>query len=177
MHMLIGVIVFSLDRDGALIEANSVLNGLCENGHPFDYFSLNDGIWEDVPLVIEADSQEGRRVIERLWSETKTELLEAIEMARLALDNLTPDQIIEEEIPPEKVTKLSGLLGMPRFWFQKVGAFKGPSVYLYDKDGEGIRSETHLKNCLSKWSCLYGSNEENPYRDLTSFVVTADVHY
>ena len=64
---------------------------------------------------------------------------------------------------------------MFRYWCYVAGAYTGSSIWLYDNDGEGIRSREHLKNVLNKWADSKTTSSET-YEGLKVFVVPADVH-
>ena len=63
-------------------------------------------------------------------------------------------------------------IGMIKFYCYSLGQCKGPNVYLYDNDGEGITDENHLRNVLKKWEDI-----TTEYVNLRLFVVPVDVHF
>ena len=49
---------------------------------------------------------------------------------------------------------------------------------LYDNDGSAINNREHLKDALGKWEHLYEKEmKANPYRELNTYVIPADVHF
>jgi len=60
-----------------------------------------------------------------------------------------------------------------RFQFYEIGTHRGPTIWLYDNDREGIRTKNHLKNVLAKWP----DQNRNEYKDLEVWVIPADMHY
>ena len=57
-----------------------------------------------------------------------------------------------------------------QYHYKSVGDYRGAGVWMYDSDGEGIKSRSHLNNVLNKW-------DAKNLQDQKVFVVPADVHY
>lgn len=172
MHMTIGAIVYAEDEEVALEKGRMIFDDLVEKGY-FDYFTTADEEnIEDFPPVLKADSPKGEKFIKDRWTVTEKKFIEACNKCRWILENLTPEQIMEDKVPEalQKEAESAELFSLVRPWFNKIGAHKGPSVYLYDDDGEGIRSEWHLKGVLEKW-------RSPQHAKLNIYVVPADVHY
>lgn len=179
MHMVIRVLVYDKDKKSAFSKATQTLDRLCgEDGQPFDYFTTFDdktstvsgeARWGKLPSVCEADSKEGKKLIEEGMEYTKNTFLENIKIARKVLKKKTDNEIFNDDIFDRD---------MIRYRFYCLGEYRGPSIWLYDNDGEGVRTPKHLKDILNKWECIYEKEKKpNPYKDLTLYVVPADVHY
>ncbi len=59
-----------------------------------------------------------------------------------------------------------------KFACHQLGQTRGPSVFLYDQDGEGITDEEHLLSVLNRWK-----NVSDRYLHKRLFVVPIDVHF
>lgn len=126
-----------------------------------------------------ADSDDGKRVLEELLKCTREELFENVEKISNGLKVLTADDLWHntargDDIPPEE-RSLEYEPSMFRYFCSKLGEYKGPSINLYDNDGEGIRDLDHYKSVMSGWDKTYSS--DNPYKDLLIWLVLADIHY
>jgi len=189
MHMVIRAIVYAHNEEEALNKARGIFEKLCgDEGQPFDYYTLFDedspiagkNRWGNLPVVARADSPEGKKLIDYAMRVTKKEFMDNMAEIREGLLNLTDEELFNEELGPNAIAiralDQSEHIGfsydpsMIKFSMRQVGAYVGPSVYLYDNDGEGIRTPKHLNNVLNKW----GADE---YKDLDVFVVPADVHH
>jgi hypothetical protein len=182
MHMVIRAIVYSKYKDGALDEARSVFEKLVDNGDPFDYYQMFDsegtsvsgrGRWGKLTPVAKVDSKAGKKLIDEGMKYTRDRFNIAIKAIKEGIANYTENELFEDE-----KAKVNGMLGMFKYYCHVIGNYRGPSVYLYDNDGEGIRNKGNLKDVLSKWKCIYEDvGKENPYKDMSVWVVPADVHY
>jgi hypothetical protein len=96
-----------------------------------------------------AGSKEGQKAIEECMKWTKAEFMMNLGRLRAALAKQTDEQVYS----------------------------KGPDIYLYDNDAEGIREPGHLKNALEKWPSLDGKEtRERLDKAGDVWVVTADAH-
>lgn len=170
MHMTIGAIVYAEDEEVALEKGKMIFDRLVERGC-FDYYTTADEESIGELPVYRADSPQGKDFIRNRWNATQKNFMEAYKKCKWILENMTPEQIIEDRMPESLLKEAEdvGVIGI-RVWFNEIGAYQGPSVYLYDDDGEGIRSEWHLKGALEKWC-------SPKYEKLNIYVVPADVHY
>ncbi len=172
MHMIIGAIVYAEDEEVALEKGKTIFKNLVEKEY-FDYYTtMDEEFINNFPPVMRADSKDGKRFIRDNWRATKREFMKAYEKCKWILDHLTPEQIMEDKIPEslrEEASKVS-VLGLVRYWFYELGAYKGPRIWLYDDNEEGIREKWHLKEVLRKWN-------RPGYGNLNVYVVPADVHY
>lgn len=200
MHEVIRAIVYPHNEKEALDRARDIFENLCgRRGQPFDYFVLFDedspmsgkNRWGNLPVVARADSPEGRKLISDGMQYTRDEFMENMAQIREALLVLSDEELFTEELRPSSIAarafdeatnrkkfSFTYLPGMIKHFMYHAGEYIGPSIYLYDDNGSGIKTPEHLSGVLSKWKCLYeDQGKENPYKDLDIFVVPADVHY
>ena len=187
MHMVIRVIVYADEEEEALSEAKSVLDELCGDGKPFDYYTTFDdkdspmsgpGRWGPMAPASRADSPEGKHLIDEGMSYTKNEFMENISKVREVLGFFSDEELFNKEMGEEAslTLKLKNDEDLTRD-FNVFGYYchclyrnPGADVWLYDQDGDAIGDPGHLKNVLNKW--------DDPKRaDKAIFVVPADVHY
>jgi len=193
MHMLIKVLVFARDEEGALNEAKRILENLCGDGRFFDYYTTfdEDGYgmsgkdrWGEMAPAVKVCTSLGsskcnqcpdrfkcyttkmNEAIEDIMQtmqKTKRSFLEHLKQIKKYLATHSDDQLFEED----------------DFKYQcySVGQYEGPSVWLYDQDGEGITSYRHLHNVLNKWACNNNGKPSPEYKDKDLYVVPADVHW
>lgn len=184
MHTVIYAIVYAEDEDEALEKGKEIFEQLVEETI-FDYYTTFDddtstvsgkARWGDLPPVISAIHPDGIEMIDGAMEQTWKEFKENISTIRKLLEKYTDEEIFEEATSDGEKGSEETYINMARHYFYEVGRYKGPSVYLYDNDGEGIRDKRHLRNVLNKWSNQY-EDKENPYKDLGVYIVPADVHY
>jgi len=182
MHMVIRAIVYAKNKEDALAKAANVFDGLTENQDPFDYYEMFNtagsvvsgrGRWGALPAAVKADSKAGKKLIEEGMKSTWDEFKEAIKAVREGISTGTDEKLFED-----KDVKTNNMTGMFKYFCGLIGQYSGSAIWLYDHDGEGIRDREHLANTLSKWKCVYeDKGQENPCKDLSVWVVPADVHY
>jgi len=181
MHMVIRCIVYATIREDALMEAKSIFDSLCGDNGTFDYYHTFDdpgspvsgrGRWGNIISAAKADSKEGKELIKEGWDATERDFQKAITRVRLIIKHLTDEQIMEEKIPDPVPDGLKELFSI-RFYFNQIGEYRGSQIWLYDNDGNGIRTKHHLKNALEKWPTV----SEGKYDHLNVWVVPTDVHY
>lgn len=189
MHKVIRAIVYASNEEEALARGTNVFETLVQNG-AFDYFATFDqdgeGVagkdrWGDLPVVAEADSGKGKELIEEGMEATREEFDRDMEKIRELIAEFDDDTLFEEGSDLEdgdpkvlaKELKDEDLhdLRMFKHYCLDIGQYTGPSVFLYDDDGEGIKRTSHLENVLNKWG------DEEKYGDENIYVVPADVHY
>ena len=170
MHMLICAIMYACDEEEALEKGETIFGELVERG-TFDYFGPPQERWGDVPAAVNIRHPDAKKLIDDAMEKTWKLFKENIRVVRKLLDAYTDEEIFEERAKEEKIGS-GGFdpIRIARYYFYCVGQYKGPSVFLYDNDGEGIVTHEHLKNVLNKW------NDEK-YKDLDIWVVPADVHF
>ena len=137
----------------------------------FDYYVTFDqdgsGVagrdrWGDLPVVAEAETEEGRDLIDDGWEYTTNEYEKSLES-------------LEEFFEEHELSELWEEPSVHRDYhhnFHRVGEYRGPSTFLYDQDSQGIRHEGHLKKVLNHWDDLH--DDENSYEEQDLYVVPAD---
>jgi hypothetical protein len=150
MHMIIRNIVYANSKGEALGKAKNNMDYLCEGQYPFDYYDTFDeggtSYWGDrLQPVSEISTAEGRKLVVDGWKNTLRDMRYHLQEIRKITENKSD---------------LSFL----------VGDYRGAGVWMYDSDGEGIKSRSHLNNVLNKW-------DAKNLQDQKVFVVPADVHY
>ena len=161
MHMIIKAIVPGRDKKEALANAEAVFEDLVEQGC-FDYYSLlteKHSRWYNsgIPAVAEVDSPEGKELIEAAMEHTKDESREHLNKIKSILAKATGEELVEGE---------SRIALDLRHYCYCIGQYAGPYVWLYNRYGEGIRTQLELKWALQK---------ENEKEKL--WVVSTDVHF
>lgn len=188
MHRVIRIICYAKNKKEAREKAEEILNeNLVRNGEPFDYGTFFDedssgsgkNRWGNLPVVALADSKEGKKLIDEGMKFTKDEFIKNVKEVREMINFYSDEELFEENVVDVKKKILESLqdkkdkvsLGISFFkhYCFCLGEYKGTDIYVYDNDGEGIRTTKHLKSTLNKW------NSAN-YKDLKVFVVPVDVH-
>lgn len=163
MHFSIAAIVYGKTEKAATKQAEEVFGRLSckECSRPFDYWSIIDG-----PHKV--GSKEGQKIISDSMAWTKSEFMANIKRLRAAIAKHTDEQAyqqyhakIDEDI---------------RFLGYSIGRYKGPDIYIYDNDGEGIRHPEHLRNAIEKWPDLCGETRKRLNEAGEVWVVQADAH-
>ena len=189
MHMEIRVIVYANTRQLAYNRARDILSQLTGNlSTPccFDWYTLVDS------HVVKVGTKRGQRLIQEGMKNTLDEIHERLDRIRYGLSLMSNEEITSGEYPTEErrlelqqAAEKAGVKVPPlvepymlRYDMHCVGAYDGPSVWLYDNDGVGIQTPRHLRDVLNKWSCLHEDiGKDNPYHDLDIWVAPADVHF
>jgi hypothetical protein len=187
--MIIRVIVYAHDEQEAMENARQVFEGLCENQDPFDYYTTFDedkpmsgkNRWGELPVVVKVCTRHGSEECDTCKERFKCYTTKIIDLVHEGME-ATKQEFFKHlvDIKHGFATKSDIELfedGMFKYYMYAAGREKGPSVYLYDQDGDGIADTEHLDNVLNKWQCNYEEGEENPYSDMDMFVIPADVHY
>lgn len=194
MHRVISAIVYAKDEESALKHAKKIFEELVEV-RCFDYYVTFDNEdvkmagkarWGALPPVASVDSVEGKKLVAEGMKYTKESFMEYISYVRKQLELYSDEELFEEDMKREKevLNALSDdnppeeAIFMFKHYCRCVGQSRGPHVYLYDSDGEGIRNPGHLDNVLSRWKNLHeDTGKANPHIGLKIFVVPADAHY
>jgi hypothetical protein len=168
MHMTILVIVYAHSGKDALEKAEDRLDNLCGDYKPFDYFT------KLAPM--KADSGRGKELIAEAMDYTKREFMRNLRTVR-AFMKLSDEELFEDkEFPVDQ--REPDLYYNFRYCCHNLGRTRGPSIWIYDDDNEGVRDEEHLHSTLTKYACLYeDQGKVNPHADKTVWVVPADVHF
>jgi len=163
MHMVIYTLVEASTRDEALATGKTVFDRLVgavpHAGAVFDYYVTFDedettvagtARWGDLPVAAAVESDEGEELLEHGWEATKEEFQRNLDRVKEALDEFSDEEIMRDE-------------DLARHAFHQIGAYDGPSVFLYDEHGSGIRHRGPLNRILDE--------RDGPW------VVPADVHF
>lgn len=163
MHMVIYTLVEASTRDDAVATGKAVFDRLAgadrHAGAVFDYYVCFDeegtsvagrARWGDLPVAAPVDSDEGQELLERGWDATKSEFQRHLDRVREALDELSDAEIMRDE-------------NLARHAFHQVGAYDGPSIFLYDEHRSGIRHRGQLDRIVDESDDLW--------------IVPADVHF
>ena len=165
MHSKYYIIVYENNEKEALVKAINILNRLTHESNSFDYF-------HDIQQPVNVNSEEGKKLIEKGMNATEKEFYNAITKVRNTIENYTDKEIFNEQ------DQDGNCLDLVRYYFGIVGMYKGPEIYMYDNDGEGIDNQNHLKSVLNKYASLYENKKRaNPYKDKEIFVIPTMMHY
>ena len=160
--MVIYTLVEASTEEDALVAGKTVFGRLIgADPHAdavFDYYVTFDEVragvgmdrWGDLPVAAPVESGEGRELLERGWQATKREFERNLDRVRSALNDLSDEEIMRNE-------------DLARHAFHEVGAYDGPSIYLYDHHGNGILHRDQLDRILDEHDDLW--------------IVPADVHF
>lgn len=150
MQMIIYALVEASTRYEAISNGKTVFDRLVgaypESSAVFDYyvsFTQEDAggngatRWEDLPAAAPVDSDEGQALLDRGWNATREEFQRNLDRVKEALAELDDEAIMRDE-------RLS------RHAFHQVGAYSGPSIFLYDEHATGIRHREQLDRVLER---------------------------
>jgi hypothetical protein len=163
MHMVIYALVDASSHDDALATGRTVFDRLVGTdphaGAVFDYYVCFDeegtsvagkARWGELPTAAPVDSDDGQDLIERGWEATKEEFERNLDRVKDAIDDLSDKEIMHDE-------------DLARHSFHQVGAYDGPTIFLYTEHGTGIRHRGQLDRLLEESDGLW--------------IVPADVHF
>ncbi|WP_137283743.1 hypothetical protein [Halorussus salinisoli] len=163
MHQIIYALVEASTQEEALAKAKTSFSRLVgvgpEAGGVFDYYVTFDddtsmvagkARWGELPVVALLESQEGAELLKRGWNATKEEFKENLEQVQEAAEEFSIEEFMHDK-------------NLARHACHCLGAYSGPSIYLYDEFGDGIRNREHLDHVLNKEGTLW--------------IISADVHY
>jgi hypothetical protein len=163
MHMVIYALVEASTHDDALATGKSVFDRLVgadpHAGAVFDYYVTFDvedtsvagkARWGELPTAAPVDSDDGEDLLKRGWEATKEEFERNLDRVKEAIEELSDEEIMRDE-------------DLARHAFHKVGAYDGPTVFLYTEHGPGIRHRGQLHRLLEESEELW--------------IVPADVHF
>ena len=177
MHMVIQAIVVATSKDAALNKARTVFEGLTGDGNPFDYYTMFDeegsvvsgkGRYGNIPPVLKVNTKAGKAMIAWGFKATKDEFLKHMKRIRAGVTAWTDEAIMEElDIPGIPIEDTPYLV---RHSMNCAGRYEGPSIWQYDQDGSGIRTQHTLDKVLDNYGDPLKKGE-------ALYVVPADVHY
>ena len=163
MHMVIYALVEASTHDDALAIGKSVFDRLVGAdpyaGAVFDYYVTFDekdtsvagqARWGELPTAAPVDSDDGQDLLKRGWEATKEEFERNLDRMKEAIEALSDEEIMRDE-------------DLARHAFHQVGAYDGPTIFLYTEYGTGIRHRGQLDR-------LFEESEE-------LWIVPADVHF
>lgn len=163
MHMIIYALVEASTEDEALAAGTAVFDRLVgADPHScavFDYYVCfhredttvaGKARWGDLPTAAPIDSEDGQELLDRGWNATKEEFQRNLDRVKEALDDLSDEEIMRDE-------------DLARHAFYQVGAYEGPTIFLYDEHGTGIRHREQLDRLIEEHDDLW--------------IVPADVHF
>ena len=165
MHMLIRVLTLGRSPDDALGRARGTLDHLVGIGKyatpVFDYYrTMNDTAarFRDHPTygqldpVLSLESETGKQILEEAVDAQERWFVDTLAELREKLDTLDPTEVMTD-------------VDLARFDCYRVGQFAGPSVWVYDEHGAGLRSRSAVDEYVE---C---------HDDDDLWIVPADVHY
>jgi len=134
----------------------------------FDYH-ISSLRWE-VPEIVEADSEEGKKIIAMAIDANKRDFLWAVKNMRAFLTVYSSDEDLYEAEFAETEIGRDGLSWLPFRYFASVISSNpyNPNAHLFDADGCAIYTESHLQIAL---------DTSSEYKKGKAYVVSADVHY
>ena len=163
MHMVIYALVEASTHNDALATGKAVFDRLVgvdpHSSAAFDYYVTFDeentavagkARWVDLPTTAPVDSDDGQDLLDRGWEATKEEFGRNLERVKEAVDELSDEEIMRDE-------------DLARHAFHQVGAYDGPTVFLYTEHASGIRHREQLDRILEESEDLW--------------IVPADVHF
>ncbi|MFD1600712.1 hypothetical protein ACFSBX_17400 [Halobellus rarus] len=163
MHMVIYALVEASTENEALTGGKTVFNQLVgaetHSCAVFDYYVCFDeedtsvagkARWGELSTAAPVDSDDGQDLLERGWETTKEEFERNLDRVKEAIDELSDEEIMRDE-------------DLARHAFHKVGAYDGPTIFLYTEHGTGIRHRGQLNRLLEESEELW--------------IVPADVHF
>jgi hypothetical protein len=165
MHMLIRVLVPAANSIEAVSAARFPLDRLIGIGEgastAFDYYKTLDestARYRDHPryggldLAHRLSSETGKQLLDDAIEAQATWFVETVAKLREKLDTLEPIEVMDD-------------VDLARFDCYRLGQFAGPSVWIYDEHGAGLRSRSAVDRYVE--DCDPDS----------LWVVPADVHY
>ena len=163
MHIVIHALVEASTEEEAVDAGKTVFDqlvGVDPYATPvFDYYVCFDedettvagsARWGDLPTAAPVDAPEGQELLERGWTATEEQFERNLERVKDALDELSDAEIMAN-------------VDLARHAFHQVGAYEGPTVFLYDEFRNGIRHRGRLDGILEESEELW--------------IVPADVHF
>ncbi|WP_211312981.1 hypothetical protein [Halarchaeum salinum] len=163
MHMVIYAFVEASTRDEALAAGKSAFDRLVgvalhtdavlDDSVTFDETDVTGAghaRWGERPAAAPSKSNAGEELLEAGWEATIEAFEPNLAAVREGLNELDDEAIMRDE-------------DLVRHACHNLGAYRGPSVVLYDEHGQGIRDRERLNRIL-------GGAE-------SCWIVPADVHY
>lgn len=161
--MLMYALVEASQHDDALTAGRSVFDQLTgarsEFAPVFDYYVTFDedrtavagtARWGELPVAAQIDADVGQQLLERGWQATEQEFQRTLDRGKEELEEYSDEEIMRDE-------------DLVRHACHQLGAYEGPSIFLYEEFGGGIRHRERLDTILDDSDNLW--------------IVLVDVHY
>ena len=145
MHMVIYALVDASTEDDALAAGQTVFDRLVEASTV-----AGPARWGNLPVAAPIDSDAGQQLLERGWDATEEEFQRNLNRVREALKEYSDEAIMPDE-------------DLVRHAFHQVGAYDGPSIFIYDQHGNGVPHRGQLDRLVEETDDCW--------------IVPADVHY
>jgi hypothetical protein len=117
----------------------------------------------NLPVVADATSPEGKKLIIEAMQKTKEAFIKNIDRIRIALQLHNNQHLYRSDSWTEEY-------GNFRFNCRHISGSGIADNYLFDQDGEPIVTPSHLDRVLNKW-------DDKELKLLTIYIIPADVHY
>jgi hypothetical protein len=175
MYRVIRIIVHAKSENEALKKAKRALHSLATEKKVFDqyktlddeeYWKEREDLRKDLLIAVLARHPQGVKLIEDGWQATVREFLSAFEVVKLAVQHLTPEEIMEGILPRNLSLDLKKKFPNPliRYQFKVVGdQSAGAFTWLYYQDMP-LTTRRDLDRVLK------------PKMGMEAYVVPADVH-
>jgi hypothetical protein len=190
--MVINALVYAHDKEEALNLAEHIFENMVGDSHSFDYYTMfrekDDGHtvsgsdrWGKIPACMDVTSKRGKKELDGAWKATARDFKDSMSKVRKALSIFTDEELLETEYDTKKPETEEEkdkhyIRSMFRFYCRNVGQYCGSSCWLYDQDGEGIKTKKHLDDVLNKWVNLDGKVSDD-LKEKKIWIVPADVHF
>jgi hypothetical protein len=93
--------------------------------------------WGELPTAAPVDSDGGQNLLERGWEATEKEFEGNLDRVTEVLDEFSDEEIMRDE-------------DLARYAFHQIGAYDGPTIFLYTEHGTGIRHRGQLERFLEE---------------------------
>lgn len=133
MHWTLGAIVIAQDAEDAIALAESSLDQLVQDNHPFDYYTIYKN------QAMRVRTANGKKAVEELMEATREHFIGNLQKLR---DSLS---VMSDEDAFSYAAEFN-----IRFRANQIGKYIGGGIFLYDKDGAGIRTPEELKAIVFK---------------------------
>jgi hypothetical protein len=145
--MPIGIMVKAKNSKDAKGEIFSALDYIVGEGRPFDYYGEVLEVEEYTP-----EGGKGKELVDDRMEENKSEFMNHIKKIRANIDSSSNEELYNDNKDF-------------RYCCYNIGAYRGPSCWLYDNWGSGLRTPKELDNSLEELE----KNEKY-------YIVVVDVH-
>ena len=147
MHQPIGIMVKAKNSESAKGEIFSALDYIVGEGRPFDYYGDVLEVEEYTP-----EGGKGKELVDDRLEENKSEFMGHIKTIRANINSSSNEELYNSD-------------NDFRYCCYYVGAYRGPSCWLYDNWGSGLRTSKEFDNSLDELE-----------KDEKHYIVVVDVH-